>query len=225
MSKVYAIIPARGGSKGIPNKNLSMLNGRSLIEIGVNACLGANIVDKVFVSTDDSNIMAEAERVGAEIIVRPAHIAGDTSSSEEALLHALGEIEKQGYERPSSTLFYQITNALTNSEDIDKGYDYFIKSGADSMFTAALFARSLWERKSGKIFAINHDPTKRLMRQEVSNCFLENGAFYLMNTDGFLKSKHRFFGNIEMFEMEPINSHDIDEPIDLDIAEVLLKVR
>jgi len=222
---VYAIIPARGGSKGIPNKNLSILDGRSLIEIGVTTCIETKIVDRVFVSTDDPNIKVEAIRVGAEVIDRPADISGDTSSSEEALLHALSEIEKLGYDKPDTTLFYQITNALTTSKDIDDAYDHFVKTKADSLFTATLFIGCLWERKNGKICAIHHDHTKRLLRQEMTNCFSENGAFYLMNTDGFVNRKHRFFGNIEMFEMDAISDHDIDDLRDLEIAELLLKRR
>ena len=220
---IYAIIPARGGSKGIPNKNLSILDGRSLVEIGVSVCLGAKKIDKVFVSTDEPNIMVEAKRFGAEIIVRPADIAGDTSASEEALLHALDEIEKRGYDRPDVILFYQITNALTISKDIDDACDYFVKSKADSFFTATPFIGCLWGRQNGKMFPIYHDYTKRLRRQEMSNCFSENGAFYLMNTDGFIKHKHRFFGNIEMFEMGTINMYDIDDIYDLKITEFLLR--
>lgn len=222
---VYAIIPARGGSKGIPNKNLSVLNGRSLIEIGVTTCVEAKSVDRVFVSTDDQNIMSEAKKFGAEIIVRPTEISGDNSSSEEALLHALNEIEKSGYDKPDTILFYQVTNALTLPDDIDNAYVHFVNTGADSMFTAALFIGCLWEREDGKMKAIHHDHTKRLRRQEMVNCFSENGAFYFMNTGGFVKNKHRFFGKIEMFEMGSINGYDIDESHDLKIAELLLKER
>ena len=217
--KVYAIIPARGGSKGIPNKNLSLLSGRSLVDLGIEACMSATKVDKVFVSTDHSDIMAEARMHGANVIVRPADISGDTASSEEALLHALGEIE----DTPDVILFYQITNALTTPKDIDDAYDHFVQSKADSLFTAAPFIGCLWERKDGRMSSIHHDHTKRLRRQDMSNCYSENGAFYLMNTAGFIKHKHRFFGNIEMFEMGGASMYDIDEPLDLKIAELVLK--
>jgi len=217
----YAIIPARGGSKGIHNKNLSTVGGRSLIEIGVSTCMGAKEVSKVFVSTDHSGIMLEAKRFGANVIERPADLASDTSSSESALLHAIDEIEKQGHDKPDTILFYQITNPFTTSDDIDNAYSHFIKSQADSLFTSSLFTHFLWERKDGKISPINHDCAKRLRRQEISNCFVENGAFFLMNTEGFVKSKHRFFGKIEMFEMGNINIYDIDNQCDLDIANLL----
>lgn len=220
---IYAIIPARGGSKGIPNKNLSTVGGRSLVEIGVSTCVGAKKVDKVFVSTDHAGIMTEAKRFGAVVIDRPAHLASDTSSSESVILHAIEEIEKQGYDKPDVILFYQITNPFTMSNDIDDACYYFVKSQADSLFTASLFTHFLWERKDGKISSINHDCAKRLRRQEISNCFIENGAFFLMSTDGFIKSKHRFFGNIEMFEMGAINVSDIDDQCDLEIANLLAK--
>lgn len=221
---IYAIIPARGGSKGIPNKNLSKVDGRSLVEIGIDVCMNAKEVDKVFVSTNSQDIILEAKKFGADTIVRPDDISGDTSSSEEAILHAIDEIQNRGLVKPDVILFYQVTNALTTSKDIDDAYGHFIQSNADSLFTASLFTGCLWERnENGKMSPINHDYTKRQLRQEVSNCFSENGAFYLFNTDGFVKNKHRFFGKIEMFEMNSLSKYDIDEPHDLKIADLLMK--
>jgi N-acylneuraminate cytidylyltransferase len=222
---MYAIIPARGGSKGIPNKNLCKVGRKSLIEIGINTCRGSDRINKVFVSTDHNKIMSEANKFGAEIIIRPENLSGDTDSSESALLHALDDILKRGFEKPEAILFYQVTNPFTTSEDLNNACEYFIKSKADSLFTASLFTRFLWKREEGKLFSINHDYTNRPRRQDISNCFLENGAFYIINTDGFIKYKHRFFGKIEMFEMSSINTCDIDEPQDLKIANLMLKFK
>jgi len=217
MNKIYAIIPARGGSKGIINKNLSKLAGRSLVEIGVTTCMNAKMVSRVLVSTDDGDIAKEAKRLGAEVIMRPDSISGDLSSSEEAILHALSKIT----DKPDTVLFYQITNPFTRAEDIDDACNYFFKSQADSLFTATMFTHFLWHRKDGKVLPINHNYTERAMRQKIDNCFRENGAFYLMNTAGFVKNKHRFFGNIEVFKMRDISAYEIDEPHDLKIASIL----
>lgn len=216
-NKVSAIIPARGGSKGIPHKNLLKLNGRSLIEIGITTCLKAKSVDRVFVSTDDSDIAIEAKRFGANVITRPSNISGDMASSEDAILHALSEIT----DKPDTILFYQITNPFTRSEDIDNAYRHYTKSGADSLFTASLFTNFLWKRDDERVIPINHDYTKRMMRQEVSNCFMENGAFYLMDMRGFVENKHRFFGKVEMFELGELSVYEIDEPHDLKIVGAL----
>lgn len=220
-NKTYAIIPARGGSKGIHQKNLSRINGRSLVEIGVTTCLSAAHIDGVFVSTDDSDIDKEAKRFGADVIIRPEGISGDAASSEEAILHALSEIK----DVPSTILFYQITNPFTLPKDIDAAIEHFIKSRADSLFTASLFTHFLWKRVGENMVPINHDYKQRMMRQEISNCFLENGAFYIMNRRGFIKNKNRFFGKVEMFKMNEISSYEIDEPSDLKIARVLYNER
>jgi N-acylneuraminate cytidylyltransferase len=217
----YAILPARGGSKGIPNKNLSCVGGRSLIEISVTECLNSNEVDEVFVSTDSTKIAEEARKFGAHVITRPEHLAGDTASSESALLHSIDEIEAEGYSRPEAILFLQVTSPFTTSKDIDGACRHFVESSADSLFTGSLFVHFLWERTDDGMKAINHDYQERLRRQDISNCFAENGAFYLMKTEGFIKSKHRFFGKIEMFEMDAVKSHEIDDPCDLDIANII----
>jgi len=90
--RVLAIIPARGGSKGVPGKNLRRVGGRSLIERAVDACRAARLVDGVYVSTDDAEIAAGAEAAGAKVIMRPAELCSDTASSESALLHALDQL-------------------------------------------------------------------------------------------------------------------------------------
>ena len=190
---IYAIIPARGGSKGIKNKNLSPVGGRSLIEIGVTNCVDSSHVDKVFVTTDSESIADEAKRFGSDVIMRPENISGDTASSESALLHALEEIESRGLQRPDAILFLQVTSPFTTPSDVDGACEHFKASGADSLFTGSLFVHFLWRRNENGMEAINHDVKKRPRRQEISNCFAENGAFYIMKTDGFVEAKHRFF--------------------------------
>ena len=95
-ARVVAVIPARGGSKGIPGKNIRILAGKPLLAWTVEAAAGANCIDSVYVSTDDPEIAKAAETCGAEVIFRPVDISGDESPSEAALLHALGYLDKKG---------------------------------------------------------------------------------------------------------------------------------
>src|SRR6187200_2120080 len=102
--RVIAIIPARGGSKGVPRKNLRRVGGRSLVERAVEACRAARLVDEVYVSTDDADIATISETAGGNVIMRPAEFANDTASSESVLLHALDQLSMLG-EQPEVMVF------------------------------------------------------------------------------------------------------------------------
>ena len=117
-NSAIAIIPARGGSKGIPNKNLQTVGGITLLARTVSACLKSDSITAVYVSTDSDEIAAVALKSGAQVIRRPADISGDTASSESALLHALNEIEKTS-SLPSNVLFAQCTSPFITHTDID----------------------------------------------------------------------------------------------------------
>jgi len=107
--RVVAIIPARGGSKGVPGKNLRRVGGRSLVERAVDACRAAPLIDEVYVSTDDGQIAAAAETAGGKVIMRPAELSDDAASSETALLHALDQLTIVG-EQPEVLVFVQCTS-------------------------------------------------------------------------------------------------------------------
>ena len=123
--RVIAIIPARGGSKGVPGKNLRRVGGRSLVARAVDACLAARLVDAVYVSTDDADIAKSAEAAGAEVIMRPAQLSGDTASSEAALLHALDQLIMVDDE-PEVLVFVQCTSPFIASDDLDRGIELII---------------------------------------------------------------------------------------------------
>ena len=114
-----AVIPARGGSKGIPGKNLQKVGGLSLVARSVQAAFASRGVDRVVVSTEDDAIAGEAQSHGAEVVRRPVAIAGDTASSESALLHALDTLEQQG-PLPSLLVFLQCTSPFTSGAQIDQ---------------------------------------------------------------------------------------------------------
>lgn len=221
-----AVIPARGGSKGIPGKNLRPVAGAPLVAHAIRAARGAKRVTRVVVSTDDSAIAAAARAEGAEVVRRPAAISGDTASSESALLHALEHLAaREGY-RPDLLVFLQCTSPLTLPEDVDAAVAALRRQRADSAFTASPFHGFVWRTvPDGGAVGVNHDKTNRPRRQDREPEYLENGAVYVMKTGPFLAVQHRFFGKTVIVPMPPERALDIDEPADLARADEILRAR
>ncbi len=217
-----AIIPARGGSKGVPRKNVRLVAGKPLIAWNIEAALHAKLVDEVIVSTDDDEIAAVSEKYGARVIRRPLEISGDTASSESALLHVLSVLKTQG-STPHEVVFLQCTSPLTTSEDIDNCINKLEASQADSAFTAKEFFYFVWKlMPDGSADGINHDKSVRPRRQDREPQYEENGAVYVMRTEGFLKAKHRFFGKTVMSLMPESRCYEVDTEFDLEVVSRLI---
>ncbi|MFI4912721.1 MAG: cytidylyltransferase domain-containing protein [Sedimentisphaeraceae bacterium JB056] len=220
---ILAIIPARGGSKGIPRKNIKLLCGMPLIGYTIEAAINSEYVTRVVVSTDDAEIKACSIDMGAEVIDRPSDISGDKASSEQALLHVIDVLEKgEGY-KPDIIVFLQCTSPFTRACDIDGAVRTYIYKNADSLFTAFEFHGMLWHDIKGNMDGINHDKSKRLMRQDMDTQYLENGAIYVMNATGFRVAKHRFFGKTSAYLMDASRSVEIDDPSDWVKVEFLMQ--
>lgn len=220
-----AIIPARGGSKGVPRKNVRDVAGKPLIGWTIEAARAAKSVDLVVVSTDDCEIASVAESFGAKVVWRPAEISGDTASSESALLHALDVLEKEGCS-PDELVFLQCTSPLTTGADIDDCVRAMTETNADCAFTAKEFFYFIWKRESdGSAVGINHDLRFRPRRQDREAQYEENGAVYVMKTDGFRRHRHRFFGKTVFSLMPPERCFEIDVEMDMEVATVLLTRR
>ncbi|NSW78196.1 MAG: acylneuraminate cytidylyltransferase [Chthonomonadetes bacterium] len=219
--QAVAIIPARGGSKGIPRKNLQEVGGIPLIGRSVLAARGARHVQAVYVSTDDAEIASVAQEYGAQIIWRPAELATDTASSESALLHALEMLREHGSE-VELIVFIQCTSPFVEPQDIDAMIEKMQEEQADCIFTVTPFHGFLWKSDAqlGAV-GVNHDRAVRPRRQERAPQFLETGAVYVMRTGGFLRTRHRFFGRVLMYEVPPERSIEIDEPADLFVANAI----
>lgn len=220
------IIPARGGSKGLPRKNVLPLCGRPLIAWNILAALEACGIGNVYVTTDDAEIREVSFQHGARVIMRPAELAHDTASSEAALLHALGVIQEERGQLPEWFLFLQCTSPLTTSQDLRQVMDLIENGGIDSAFSATPSHRFLWKSTTdGSAIGINHDSRVRLRRQDMEPEYAENGAIYAMRTAGFLETKHRFFGKTVIHVMPEERSWEIDSPTDFKIAGMLLRER
>lgn len=221
---VVAIIPARGGSKGLPGKNLKMLGGIPLVARAILAARAASRVEQVYVSSDDREILNIAEQWGAAPIRRPQELSGDTASSEQALLHALDEIERRS-DAPDITVFLQCTSPFTTSDDIDQVIAALDDRRTGSAFSAMPDHGFLWRAdKHGFAQGINHDHQKpRQRRQDLNPQLRETGAVYAMKTNAFRKAESRFCGRSRAVETMS-NPLEIDSPRDWWAAQALLGV-
>lgn len=220
---VLAVIPARGGSKGIPRKNVRPLAGKPLIAWTIEAALAATSTDRVVVSTDDEEIEVVARAHGADIVHRPAELATDEASSESALLHTLEYLAKEERYRPDVLAFLQCTSPLTTATDIDSTVALVLDGGYDSAVTMTRFHYFLWqERQQGEMTGINHEATRRLRRQEREAEYQEVGAVYAMQVAGLERTGFRFFGRIGKYLLPSLRAFEIDEPDDWPVAEALM---
>ncbi|MEB3254064.1 MAG: acylneuraminate cytidylyltransferase family protein [Synechococcus sp.] len=216
-SAALALIPARGGSKGIPGKNLQRVGGMSLVGRSVAAALASQRVGRVVVSTDDDAIAEEALKHGAEVVRRPAAIAGDTASSESALLHALDCLEEQG-PLPAQLVFLQCTSPFTQGQQIDRVLAALDAAEVNSSFAVAPWHGFLW-REDGR--GINHDPQlPRQRRQDLEPAYLETGAIYAMKTAAFRQCGSRFCAPWQPVVIEDAGP-EIDTPDDLELCRQL----
>lgn len=221
-SRCVAVIPARGGSKGIRRKNLRYVGGVPLVERAINAARDASHVDGVFVSTDDEEIADMTTDAGATVIMRPSNLAADESSSESALLHALDTLDSVGC-RPRVMAFIQCTSPMVTSRDIDGTVKKVISEGADCAFAAAPSHMFLWEGRPSGAVGVNHDPTSRPRRQDMPPQYVEAGSVYAMEVEGFRRARHRFFGRIALHVVDACRAIQIDDPSDLIVAEGLVR--
>lgn len=211
--KIVSLTLARGGSKGVPRKNLVLLQGRPLIHYVIEASK-ASRVDQTWVSTEDKEIAAVSLSLGASVINRPDHLATDTSKCEESLLHFAENVDFD------IIVFIQTTSPLVTSEDINKGIDLLQTGKYDSVFSVT---EEHWVPKwTQNMTPINWDHFKRPRRQEMETTFIENGAFYITTKNFLLKHKNRYGGNIGYVEIPLSRSFQVDSLEELELIGKLL---
>ncbi|MGP3910702.1 N-acetylneuraminate synthase family protein [Nonomuraea sp. 10N515B] len=212
--RVLAVVPARGGSAGVPLKNLALVGGVPLVTRAVRACVRAELVDQVVVSTDHAQIAETAREAGALVVERPEELSGATASSESAVLHALDALG----EDPEVVVLVQCTSAFIDPDDLSAAVRKVLDGEADSVVSGLPTHEFLWTATGG---GVNHDPGVRPRRQDRDPEFRENGAFYVMRTAGLREHGHRFFGAIAVQPVPPQHAIEVDNPEDLELVRAL----
>lgn len=221
---VLAIIPARGGSKGIPRKNIKLLAGKPLIAYTIEAALKAKALSRVVVSTEDNEIAGISARYGAEVIKRPGVLAVDTAPTEPVLMHVVKYLKKKEGYFPDFVVLLQLTSPLRNTAIIDDCMRKILNEKLDSVLTVCEDKHFIWALKGEKLTA-NYNYKKRPRRQDYKNNYRENGAVYVTKTGLLMKVKNRLAGKIGIVVMEPEDSIEIDSEFDFWLTEQLLRYR
>lgn len=214
-----AIIPARGGSKGIVKKNITDFLGNPLITYTIKQAINSEEIDDVYVSTDAEDIAMISREAGAQVIERPDRLAGDKADTESALVHALQEIRDRG-SNPETIVLLQCTSPLRREGDIDGAINLVSEEGFDSALSACKDHKFYWSFCGEKAEPINYNPQTRKRRQELeSERYQENGSIYVFRADILEEKGCRLGGEIGVYEMPKIMSDEIDTPEDLQRVE------
>jgi CMP-N,N'-diacetyllegionaminic acid synthase len=219
------IVLARGGSKGIPRKNIVDFCDKPLIAWTIEQFQQAKDVHSVWVSSDSQEILSISENYGANLIVRPDNISGDMATSESAWLHAVNYIERKD-KKIDLVLAPQVSSPLRESQDIERGIREFQEQQCDSMFSCSMTEDLFfWEKDNdGNLRSVNYDYKNRKRRQDIPRQFIENGSFYLFKPEILRKYNNRFGGKIGLTQMEFWKMFEIDSPDDLKMCKALMRV-
>jgi YrbI family 3-deoxy-D-manno-octulosonate 8-phosphate phosphatase len=224
MKQTIAVIPARGGSKGLPGKNLRHVGGLPLVARAVQAARAASLVSRVFVSTDSPSIAGIAMQYGSEIIWRPENISDDLASSESALLHALDYLVEREKYTPDILVFLQCTSPFLSAADIDDTVRIIFEEQADSAFAAAPFHHFLWKQDAnGNALGINHSGLRQ-RRQDREPEYLEAGSVYAMRVETFRAEGNRFCGRQQLCITPSERLFEIDDLTDLTKAQAIAPI-
>jgi len=221
MNRVVGIIPARGGSKGIPRKNIKLILGKPLIQHTIEAALASKRIDEVYVSTDDSEIASISESLGALIIDRPVELAGDRVSTFDVMKHA-----EETLNSPDVLVVLQPTSPLRNAQEIDKAIA-LLEPDVDTVVGVCELKKYQWNINGNYA-----QPAfvERLPRQLMEKKYGENGSIYVTRSKTYKDSDSQLGmgilsrGKTKLFEMEEKHSYEIDCDFDWYIIELLLKL-
>ncbi len=223
--QLLTVIPARGGSKAIPKKNIALLGGKPLLAWTIEVARAAGNCGRIMVSTDAADIAAVARRYGAEVIDRPAEISGDTASTESVLLHALEVVEREG--KPAdAVLTLPPTSPFRKPETVRAFVERFAALAAeeDALFTLHEDRTDFWAQEPNGSFR-RRDPNAPRRRQERQPLYAENSAMYCTRTTVLLETGFILGRHPVGFVISADEAFDINEPRDLQYAEFLASSR
>lgn len=216
--KIISIIPARGGSKGLPKKNILELAGKPLIAWSIEASLKSKYITRTIVSSDDDNILRISGKYGAEILKRPDELSLDTTPSEPVIEHVLKNIES--IEEYDYLILLQPTSPLRDEKDIDESILKLIKEkNATALISVKeidnKILKAFKNNKNGYLEGISNNIYPFMRRQDLPKVFMPNGAIYIIKIDEFLKTKKLFSDKTISYIMDEKKSFDIDTKDDL----------
>ena len=222
--KIICIIPARGGSQRIKNKNILKINNLSLLEYTLISALKSKYVkENIYISSDSINILDIGSKYNVNCIMRPDNISDHYSSSEVALIHVLDEYKLKKKVDPDIVVFLQCTSPYREDNDIDNAIDTFFNEKLDSLLSVTENKKFLWMKERTNFLPINYDFKNRKREQDFREQFEENGSIYICKTKNLRSKKNRLSGKIGFYKMHPFSSIQIDNPMDILLASVLLK--
>lgn len=222
MSKYVAVIPARGGSKGIPRKNLQELAGKPLIVWTIEQALAVDGLH-VVVSTEDQEIADVSRAAGAEVIERPDELAQDTTPTEPVVEHVIQVLSERG-ERPDGVMLLQATSPVRLATTLARAIEQFEDTAVDSLVGVVANPPFLWAGEGA--FAVPHwDYKHRRRRQDMTQAELryrETGSVYVTKPEIYEEEHNRLGGKIGLFVMDSVEGIDIDTLADFEVAEQTL---
>jgi CMP-N,N'-diacetyllegionaminic acid synthase len=233
--KIMAVIPARGGSKGVPRKNIAMLGGKPLIAYTIEIARKSAMIDAAVLSTDDAEIAAVAKGLGADVpFLRPAELARDDSPDIDYLRHALDWVEEHRNWHPEILAILQPTMPFRRVEDVDGALRFMIGQNCDSVRTLAVPTHvtpfKMWfldDPEKGIISPVlKTEYYERLLtdvpRQKLRTCYWQPGVV-IATRARFVRQGRVFGPDLRGYVVDIRTAHDIDEPADLEYAEFLIQ--
>lgn len=221
--KIIAIIPARGGSKALPRKNVKLLLGKPLIAYTIESALKSKYVNKVVVSTEDEEIAEIAKLYGAEVIKRPKELAKDESPTIDVIFHAINALK---VENSDLIVLLQPTSPLRTAEDIDNAIEFFLNNECESVISVCEVEHPpYWDFKieGGHLKPLFGEEYLRMRRQDLPKVYVPNGAIYVSTPENLRRYKSFYCSKTIPYIMPPERSIDIDNEIDFMLAELLVR--
>jgi CMP-N,N'-diacetyllegionaminic acid synthase len=223
--KILSIIPARGGSKSVPRKNLILLNKKPLLDFSITASINSKLISKTVLSTDDDEIKDYGKKFSINIIRRPKNLATDDAPLDTTITHVLDFLKETENFIPDVIVLLQNTSPLRTSNHIDEALELFFKKNYDSLLSVYSSHKFIWHQLDDEVTPVNYDPMHRPNRQDFTNEFIENGAIYITKYDSFQKTHCRISGKIGYYLMPENLSFEIDSKYDIFLAEQQLNNR
>jgi N-acylneuraminate cytidylyltransferase len=222
---VLCVIPVRGGSKGVPGKNLRPVAGRPLVTWSISHAMDSTTPMRVIVSTDSEEIAKVAREAGAEVpFLRPAELATDTAPTEPTIVHAIQWVRDEGWE-PELVVLLQATSPIRSADSIDRAIAQILAEDADSLVGVVPSSPFLWHR--GQPPVADYPVDSRPRRQDMTDAMIplrETGSLYVTRTHIYDNHCNRLGGTVSLFVMDDLEGLDIDTEVDLIVASSVLSV-